>query len=252
MMSGARTDNVTAPELAAELLLARRGQAFFSRKLNELRDEDFSAAALPHGWTRAHVAARVGFHARAITRLTEWAATGVETPMHASAAERDEEIRFGATLPVQAIRNLSSHAAVHLNVEWRDLPAEAWAQRVRVEDGRDVPVSETVWLRSREVWLRAVDLDNGARTDQFPPEIIDRFLQDIVDVWARRSADDAAPNIVLEPMDRPEAFRVHADHDPGLIVRGDAAELVAWGTGRGGRGVQAADGSPAPAAPPWA
>jgi len=250
-MSGARTDNVSDPALAAELLLARRGQAFYSRKLNELRDEDFSGAALPHGWTRAHVAARVGFHARAITRLTEWAATGIETPMHASAAERDEEVRFGATLPVQAIRNLSSHAAVHLNVEWRDLPADAWAQPVRLDDGREVPVSETVWLRSREVWLRAVDLDNGARTDQFPPEIIDRFLQDIVDVWARRSVAAATSNIVLEPIDRQHAFRVHADHAPGLVVRGAAAELVAWGTGRGGRDVRAAGDAAAPTAPPW-
>ena len=36
---------------------------------------------------------------------------------------RDHEIDFGATLSPIALRHLFDHSAVHLNVEWRDLPA---------------------------------------------------------------------------------------------------------------------------------
>ena len=246
---GARTDNVTDPELAAGLLLARRGQAYFSRKLNELPDEDFAGPSLLPGWTRAHVAAHVGLNARAITRLTEWAATGVETPMYSTPTERDEEIEFSATLPIQAIRNLSAHAAVHLNVEWRDLTEEAWTHTIRTAQGRVMPVSETVWMRTREVWVHAVDLDNGGSVRQFPPELIDLLLEDLVRVWRRKRPVDG-PNIRLEPDDRPTAFAI--DPDSGAtVIRGDAVDLVAWGIGRGPHRATTAAGDEPPHAPVW-
>ena len=47
----ARTDNVTDPVLAAQLLIARRGQAYFSRKLHALADEEFDQPSLLNGWT---------------------------------------------------------------------------------------------------------------------------------------------------------------------------------------------------------
>src|SRR3954471_5387163 len=156
----ARTDSVPDQQLAGALLLARRGQAYFSRKLNELRDDEFDAPSLLPGWTRRHLVAHVGYNARANARLVEWAATGVETPMYYSPTQREDEIEFGATLPIEALRNLSAHAAVHLNVEWRDLTEEAWSHEVRTAQGRLVPVRETVWMRTREVWIHAVDLDN--------------------------------------------------------------------------------------------
>jgi maleylpyruvate isomerase len=181
-----RTDRVTDPQLAAGLLLARRGQAYFSRKLNELADDQFDGSSLLPGWTRAHVAAHVGLNARAITHLTEWAATGVETPMYSTPTEREDDIEFAATLPIQAIRNLSAHAAVHLNVEWRDLSEDAWTHEIRTAQGRIMPVSETVWMRTREVWVHAVDLDNGGSVSQFPPELLDLLLADLVTVWLRK------------------------------------------------------------------
>jgi maleylpyruvate isomerase len=242
-----RTDNVSDPELAARLLLARRGQAYFSRKLHELRDEDFDKPSLLPGWSRRTVAAHVGLNARAVSRLVQWAATGVETPMYDSPTQRDDEIEFGATLPIQAIRNLSDHAAVHLNVEWRDLPEERWSAEVVTAQGRTVPVSETVWMRTREVWLHAVDLDNGARVEQFPPELIPLLLEDLVKVWRRKGSPQ---NILMEPIDREETYRI-SDAEPDLVVRGTSTQLVAWGTGRGGGGVLTPDGAPAPKAPGW-
>ena len=116
----ARTDLVTDPAVIEGLLLARRGQAYYSRALSRLSDADFDGPSLLAGWDRRHLIAHVGLNARALTRLVEWAATGVETPMYASATQRAEEIDFSATLPVQALRNLSDHAAIHLTVEWRD------------------------------------------------------------------------------------------------------------------------------------
>ena len=249
----ARTDNVTDPTLAARLLLARRGQAYFSRKLNELSDSDLDGPSMLDGWSRRQLAAHVGLNARALTRLTEWAATGVETPMYASSTQRNEEIEFAATLPSQALRNLSDHAAIHLTVEWRDLPEDAWRSEVRTAQGRIVPVSETVWLRTREVWIHAVDLANGGRFEDFPPELLDALLADVLVAWSRRREAEGLPEFVLDAVDRsdrPQSVTAHSSM-PLIVVRGTAAALARWATGRSTDGVRMADGQWVGAAPRW-
>jgi maleylpyruvate isomerase len=251
----ARTDQVGDPAIAAALLLARRGQAYYSRKLNELSDADFDEPTLLDGWDRRHLIAHVGLNARAITRLVEWARTGVETPMYASPEQRTEEIEFSATLPTQALRNLSDHAAIHLTVEWRDLPAEAWSNQVRTAQGRVVPVSETVWMRTREVWIHAVDLGNGGRFDDFPPKLLDCLLIDVLGAWERRREAENLPVFLLEAVDRPGLPATTIPDEPSarspIVVRGTAAALAQWATGRGDDGVRSTEGDPAPAAPRW-
>jgi maleylpyruvate isomerase len=250
----ARTDNVTDPRLAAALLLMRRGQAYWARTLAELPDDGFDEPSLLPGWSRRHLIAHVGFNARAVARLVEWARTGVENPMYLSDTQRAEEIEFGATLPVEALRNLAAHAAVHLDVEWRDLPEEAWSHQVRTAQGRLVLASETVWIRTREVWIHAVDLRTGASVRDFPPELHDLLLEDLIRVWTRKGAG-AERGVVLEAFDREttttlEGSGVAAAREP-LIVRGAAADLVAWGIGRSSRGVVTPDGGEPPPAPQW-
>lgn len=249
----ARTDRTTDPDLLAGLLLARRGQAYFSRKLNELRSDQLDAPSLVPGWTRRHVVAHVGLNARALTRLTEWAATGVETPMYASPEERDQEIELAATLPARALRNLSAHAAVHLDVEWRDLTEEAWRASVRTALGRVVPASETVWMRTREVWVHAVDLDDGGSFADFPAELVDALLADVVGAWQRRPDSAGLPAAVLEPIDREHPVPVGPPGGtaPAVTLRGTAAALARWATGRGSAGVLASGTAEVPPAPRW-
>lgn len=257
----ARTDRTTDPDLRAALLLARRGQAYFSRRLGELRNDELDAPSLVPGWTRRHVVAHVGLNARALTRLTTWAATGVETPMYASREERDAEIELGATLPARALRNLSAHAAVHLDVEWRDLPDDAWRAEVRTAQGRVVPASETVWMRTREVWIHAVDLDHGGSYRHFPAELVDGLLADVLRTWRSRGSTGDVPALVLVPTDRPAATDdvvlstvsgPAAADEPHLQLRGRAADLARWATGRGGAGLLSTpDGDPVPEPPRW-
>jgi maleylpyruvate isomerase len=79
----ARHELVEDAEVRARLLTARRGTAFFARKLSELPYDDLDADSLLPGWSRRHVIAHVGYNARAVARLVEWASTGVETPRSA-------------------------------------------------------------------------------------------------------------------------------------------------------------------------
>ena len=96
----ARHDQTQDPALLAVLLQARRGTAFFARKLNELPDAaELDGGTLLSGWTRRHVVAHVGYNARAIAQLIEWSATGVETPMYASPEARTMRSTSGRPCP---------------------------------------------------------------------------------------------------------------------------------------------------------
>ena len=138
---------------------------------------------------------------------------------------------------------------MHLDVEWRDLPEEAWRAPVRTALGRVVPASETVWMRTREVWVHAVDLDSGGSFDDFPPELLDALLADVIGAWRRRLGPDGLPPLELEPVDRERAVPVA---EQGTVtLRGTAADLTWWATGRGGAGVVASNGGAVPAPPRW-
>ncbi|GAA4613112.1 maleylpyruvate isomerase family mycothiol-dependent enzyme [Saccharopolyspora hordei] len=217
-------------ELAQRLEWARRGSAYFARKLAELRDSEFDEATALAGWSRRHLVAHVGYNARAIARLVDWAATGVENPMYSSPEARAREIEEGATLSVSALRALAEHAAVHLDVSWRDLPAERWQHEVRTAQGRIVPCSETPWMRAREVWIHAVDLGNGGSFIDFPPEFVDALLADITGLWQRKGQ---GPALLLRPDDRDAEHRVDIDGQTPHVVRGSAVDLVRWISGRG-------------------
>jgi maleylpyruvate isomerase len=245
---GARHDQTTDPDLLEALLQARRGTAFFARKLNELSDVELDGDSLLPGWTRRHITAHIGYNARAIARLIEWAATGVETPMYASMTVRDHEIGFGATLSPIALRHLFDHSAVHLNVEWRDLPEDAWHHKVRTIQGREVPATETIWMRTREVWVHAVDLDNGATFADIPVPVLQRLLKDITGAWKARGTDK---DLVLK-VDGAQHLSELGDLDANdpEIVSGTLTDITAWAGGRPAAGI-ASNKQEKPIAPHW-
>nr|WP_251364234.1 MULTISPECIES: maleylpyruvate isomerase family mycothiol-dependent enzyme [unclassified Leucobacter] len=215
------------PAVLADLLDARRATAFAARALVQLSDAELDGPSLVAGWTRRHVVAHLGYNARALTRLVQWANAGMEIPMYASPKQRDREIEVGATLPPRALRHLFDHAAISLNVEWRDSPDAAWRSIVRTAQGREVPLAEVPWLRTRELWVHAIDLDNGARFSDLPRHVAARLLGDIASVWSSRGLDCG---YLLT-----DASGERIASSTGLTsreVQGSPADLVAWATGR--------------------
>ncbi|KOS53264.1 maleylpyruvate isomerase family mycothiol-dependent enzyme [Rhodococcus rhodochrous] len=222
-------------DLSERLLIARRGTAYFSQRLAELTDDELDAPTALEGWTRKHLVAHVGYNAAALCRLMDWAATGVETPMYASTEQRAQEIAEGATLNAAALRNLFAHTVARLDEKWRHLPESAWQAQVRTAQGRMVPAEETAWMRTREVWIHAVDLGNGARFGDFPPVVLDSLLDDIVGMWRKK---DLGAGLVLEVEGRaPIAVRDEAGTT--AKVSGPLAAVVRWAAGRGAVGLTA-------------
>ena len=226
------------------LLMARRGTAYFAQRLAELTDDDLDGHSLLAGWTRKHVIAHVAYNAAALCRLMDWAATGVETPMYESVEQRSQEIKQGATLSAAALRNLFDHTVARLDEKWRHLPATAWGADVRTAQGRTVPAAETAWMRTREVWIHAVDLDNGARFGDFPCIVLDSLLADIVGMW--RTKDLGADLVLHIDARAPLAIREGCD---ARVVRGAPAAVVRWAAGRGAVGLTA--NGEVPQSPRW-
>ncbi|MFZ2178960.1 MAG: maleylpyruvate isomerase family mycothiol-dependent enzyme [Rhodococcus sp. (in: high G+C Gram-positive bacteria)] len=231
-------------ELSERLLIARHGTSFFAQHLGELSDDDLDGNTLLKGWTRKHLLAHVGYNAAALCRLMDWAATGVETPMYESTEQRGTEIEEGATLSAAALRNLFDHTVARLDEKWRNLPRSAWDAQVRTAQGRMVPVAETAWMRTREVWIHAVDLDNGAQFGEFPEVVLESLLTDIVGMWQKKNlgaglvleVDGCAPIVVDE-----------SSTAPVQKVSGSLPSVVRWGAGRGAVGL----GENVPEPPRW-
>ena len=116
---GARYDAPTAP--AADLLLARRGTAYFARQLNGLTDAELTGPSGIAGWARSRIVVGVAFQARWLARLAAAARLDLEVETIVDPELFLEDIELAATLPAHALRYLFQHSGVHLNVEWRDL-----------------------------------------------------------------------------------------------------------------------------------
>jgi maleylpyruvate isomerase len=158
--------------------------------------------ALP-GWRPREIAAHVHLNAEALRNLVTWAASGVETPMYAGPEQRDADIVTTAELAPAELRQRVHRSAAALASDLDRLTDEAWQQQVVTAQGRKVPATEIVWMRTREVAIHAIDLGSGPGFDDLPPDLLEALVQDVI------------------------ALRVR---------RGEAAMLAAWLTGRGAAG----------------
>lgn len=241
-------DLATDPALQEALLTVRRGTEFFDRKLSELPDDALQAPSLLPDWTRAHVVAHVGYNARAITRLMKWANTGIETPMYSSWDARNAEIEHGGALSPKELRDLYQDSATQLDAAWRATPPDAWKNQVKTAQGRSVPASETVWMRTREIWIHAVDLNNGATFDQIPTDVLKRLLQEITGAWQSRGEDK---DLLLKVSDA-STVTEHGDLDSDNpeIITGTLADITAFAAGRSTNGITSSK-QQSPTAPRW-
>lgn len=207
-------------------------------------------SALP-GWSRAHVIAHVARNADALVNLLTWARTGVPTPMYADPEQRAADIEAGAGRPADELLADLRAADDRLADALRALPAECWTAGVRTARGRAVPASEVPWMRTREVWVHAVDLDAGTTFADLPSPVTEALLDDAIRALAAR---DGVPRLTVSPDDLARSWTIGPeDARAAPVVGGDAAAIAAHVLGRparGGRLTMEGAQSPPPL-PPW-
>ncbi|MCO1659486.1 maleylpyruvate isomerase family mycothiol-dependent enzyme [Pseudonocardia sp. S2-4] len=223
------------------------GTEFLGHAVDALHDDALREPSTLPGWTRAHVVAHVARNAEALTRLATWARTGVETPMYPDRAARAAEIEASAQAPAETLRRELTSTARDLDAALAALDATTWQSTVRSALGRPLPATEVPWMRIREVWLHAVDLDAGAGLSDLPPEVVDALLDD---ASATLSTRDGCPSAVLAPDDREQRWQLG---EPGgsVTVSGPAAAVMGWLIGRTDGADLTTTGGPLPTPPPW-
>jgi maleylpyruvate isomerase len=217
-----------------------RGERHLGTALGRLTDEEFDVPSLLPGWSRRHVLAHLVGNADGLVNLLTWARTGVETPMYPSAGAREAQIQETSTLPPEQLRAAVLAATARLADAVRTMPDSAWSAQVRSPRGHQVPAAEVLWLRSREVWVHAVDLDAGVTFADVPDDVLAALVDDVFRTW---DAADRVPDVALFAGDREWGTGA-------LAVAGPLPAATAWVTGRSAGEDLQADG-PLPTLAPW-
>ncbi len=231
-------------DLTVTLPWMRAGTAHLVAIVEKLSDAELAQPSALPGWTRAHLVGHVARNAEALTRLAVWARTGVENPMYPSPQARAAEIEESAGFPPARLRAELAGTAADLDDALAALTPQQWQAGVRSALGRPTPATDVPFMRGREVWLHAVDLDAGASVDDLPDGFVDLLLDDVT---ATLSAKAGCPRVLLAPTDRGRTWALGAQAvtpssgasaatEPapfgGEPVTGPAAAIVGWLTGR--------------------
>jgi maleylpyruvate isomerase len=227
--------------------------------------EQFDDAAvrepsLLSGWTRGHVLTHAARNADALVRLLTWAATGVKTPMYASAQARDAEVEAGAGRSAAELLTDLRESSEKFAAQAAMLAPEQWTAQIEGRRGGGQAAGWLPWWRLEEVLVHHVDLDSSYSPAHWP----EYFTEPELGMIAARFSDT-----VFTP--ESPTFRVHAedldgdgdgdvvygvcttpDDEQAPIVRGPSAALVAWLIGRSrGDGLNVEPHGSLPQPPEW-
>lgn len=229
------------------LAWVRDGTRQLLADLKRLPDDDLGAPSLLPGWTRRHLLAHVAANADALRNLVHWARTGEERRMYSSPAQRAADIDKGAALPAAELRDWAARAAAALGDDFAGLSEAAWTAQIITAQGLTRPASEIPWMRAREVWVHAVDLDAGTTFDDLPDAFLTALLGDVA---ARRSSVGTGPALALTATDTGGTWQVSGTGARREIAA-PVATLARWLAGRPVSGLRDATGAPPPALPAW-
>jgi maleylpyruvate isomerase len=229
---------------------AAKGTAAFEAATQGLTDSDVTQPSSMPDWSRAHVVAHVARNADALGNLLTWARTGAETPMYTSSGRRVQEIEEGFRRPADELRADLLAADRQLAEDFSGLPDESWDATVRTARGREVAASEVPWMRVREVWVHAVDLNTGTTFGAVPRGVCAGLVDDVAAAFRART-DFPPVELRAEDGDRTWVLGLIGGAAP-VVVTGDLPSLAAYATGRPVPGpLHPADGGPAPKLPQW-
>lgn len=207
----------------------QQGTAHFLTAIERIEDSDFALPSPLPGWSRAHVIGHVARNAEALVRLASWARTGVECQMYESRDQRDAEVESTANMAPDELRRLSVDTAAELDAALAALDERTWAATVRTALGRIIPAAEIPWMRIREVWLHAIDIDADLEFAEFPSGVVDLLLDDTTGALSVR---DGCPSLILAPGDRTRTWALGPESAETAVVDLPTAVLAEWMTGR--------------------
>jgi maleylpyruvate isomerase len=216
-----------------------------------LSDAQAREPSLLPGWTRGHVLSHVARNADGMVNLLNWARTGTETPMYASAESRSADIEAGAGRPATDLTADVRESAAGFAAEAAAMPDDAWTAQVRALNGPSFPALGVLERRLSEIEIHHVDLAMGYAPTDWPGDFIAEALARVAGSFAERQD---APSFLVRPADSTRSILI-GRAQPGIstvIAHGHPGDLLAWLIGRSdGATLTMASGGPLPELPPW-
>jgi maleylpyruvate isomerase len=205
-----------------------------------LSDAEFSAPSLCKGWSRADVVAHLASNGRALVKLVDWAADGLDQQLYASPEARTQEIAALAALPREDLLAELRNSAEYFAEQAKRLSGELVVEEMDLH-GKQIPATGIVALRVAEVIVHHHDLDTTWTIEEADPD----SLLDALEAAVRTMRAKGTPGMTLVTEERDE----WVIGDGSLHVASDREGLLGW-LARGETGNIEADG-PLPALPPW-
>jgi maleylpyruvate isomerase len=235
----------------ARLEQAAAGGAVFAAAAQEAAGHGGLArpSGLP-GWSRAHVVAHVARNADALVNLLNWARTGVQTPMYASREARAAQIEAGAQRPDGDLLADLTAAGARFAAAAAATGGDCWLVPVRTALGQTVPAGTVPWMRTREVWVHAVDLGGAVTLADVPRLVAEELLDEAAAGFAGRPD---VPAVILRATDTTRNWVLGRTASREEVeVTGETASLAAYALGRPAPGALATgSGQPVPPLPAW-
>lgn len=231
---------INPARLHSDLSRLGRETDMFLATAASLSGDELTAASLCQGRTRADVIAHVASNGHALVNLIDWATTGGERQLYASAEARSQEISALAALPREELLAELRESARNFAEQAQRLSGELAAPEVGV-NGEVIPATSIVALRIAEVVVRHHDLDTAWTIEEADPDSLLNAIEAVV----RSLRAKGAPGMTLVTEERDE----WVIGDGALRVASDREGLLQW-LARGEAEHVEADG-PLPALPAW-
>lgn len=210
-----------------------------------LDDAAVRGPSLLPGWTRGHVLTHVARNADGFSTVAGSAVSGQITPMYPSVEARDADVEAGADRSAADIEADLEASAERLLAQLAAVPSDRLDLQVPSGRGTMITVSTVPWTRTREVVYHHVDLDAGFTFADVPDDLLRAGLLECPPRMTS-AAPGARVTCVLADGELLEL----TIGDGAVAVRGQAADVLAWLTGRGDGAALTADGT-LPALPSW-
>jgi maleylpyruvate isomerase len=222
-------------DLEAEQELLADATARLVRTVDSFGDADWGRPSGLPGWTRAHVVAHLALNAEGLAGALLGVVAAEPTPMYRTQEARDADIEELSGDEPAELRARLMGACTEFADAAASVPADLWGETVeRTPGGRTFTAAAAVAMRLREVEIHHADLDAGYTRHEWPPQ----FSTLLLDAMAKRGL--ARSPFTATPTDVDGTWQYGQG---GPTVRGRAADLGWWVTGRGdGEGLTSDDG----------
>ncbi|PZT74484.1 MULTISPECIES: maleylpyruvate isomerase family mycothiol-dependent enzyme [unclassified Streptomyces] len=212
------------------------------RLLSATEKLDDAALAGPSrlpGWSRGHVVAHLSRNADALVNVLQG------RPMYADSETRDRDIERDAVRP-PAEQQADLVASAARVTEAAAVPAD-WSRTVTLRGGVTDTASRLPFRRRVEVELHHVDLDIGYELEDLPEEFTAREIDFLAERFAGHP--EVVSTALVDATGRTWTTGGGAEGGP-VGVRGTAADLLGWLSGRRDGAALTVEGGTLPALPP--